>query len=77
MAMRAQINQGDGDKDEAAPAIDSDVIRILVTAVTKAMVTAIANSTVPNPVTPNTITHSSAINPYNNETLETNTKEGK
>ena len=75
--MRIKINQGDGDKDEAAPAIDSDVIRILVTAVTKAMVTTIANSTVPNPVTPNTITHSSAINPYNNETLETNTKEGK
>ena len=32
---------------------------------------------VPVPVTPKTITYSSAIDPYNNESFETKTKEGK
>ena len=67
METRAQRHQHDGYKDAVAPAIASDVLRSLVTAVTKAMKTTIANATVPVSVTPNTITYFSAINLYNNE----------
>ena len=74
MAKREQRNQGDGDKDAAAPAIDSDVLRSLVTFVTQAMTTAIANATLPVPVTPKTITYSPAIDPYGDELFETKTK---
>ena len=45
MATRAQINQGNGDKDTVAPAITYYVLRSLVTAVNKVMTTAIANET--------------------------------
>ena len=77
MATRARRNQGDEYEDAAAPAISSDVLRILVTAVTQAMTTAIINATVPVPVTPKTITYSSAIDLYNDESFKTNTKEWK
>ena len=77
MARRARRNQGDRDKDTSALAIDSDVLRSLVTAVTQAMMTAISNATVPVPVTPKTITYSSIIDPYDDESLETKKKEGK
>ena len=77
MAMRVRKNKGDGDKDAESPAIASDVLRSLVTAVTQAMTTVTANATVPVPVTPKTITYSSAIDLYGNELFETNTKEGK
>ena len=77
MSTRKQINQGDGDEYAAAPAIASDVLRSLVTAVTQAMTTAIANATVPVPVTPNTITYYSTIDPYGDKFSETKTKEGK
>ena len=77
MATRARINQDGRDKDAAAPAIASDVLSSLVMAVTQAMMTAIANTTVPVPVTSKTITYSSTINPYNNESFKTKTKEGK
>ena len=77
MTSRAQTNQGEGDEDVASPAISSDVFRILVTAVTQAMKTFIANATAPVPVTPKTITYSSTIDPYNNNSFETKTKEGK
>ena len=40
------------------------------------MITAIANSTVLVLVTPKTITYSSAIDLYDDELLETKTKEG-
>ena len=63
--MRARRNQGDGYKDAEALVIASNVLRSLVTTVTQAMTTAIANATVTVPVTPNTITYSSAIDPYN------------
>ena len=76
MATKAQINQGDRYKDAAAPSVASNFHRSLVTAVTKAMTTAIANATVPVPVIPNTITYSSVINLYDNESFETKTKEG-
>ena len=74
MAKREQQNQGDGDEDAAAPAIASDVLRSLVTAVTQAMIPAIANTTLPVPVTPKTITYSSAIDPYGDKLFETKTK---
>ena len=41
------------------------------------MTTAIANTTVPSPFTPKTINYSSTINPFNDESFETNMKEGK
>ena len=77
METRARRNQGDVDEDSAAPSIASNVLRILVTAVTQAMTTAIENATVPVPVTTKTINYSSVIDPYNNESFETNTKEWK
>ena len=63
MATREQINQADGDEDVAAPAIYYDVLRSFVTAVTQARKNAIANTTVPVPVTPKTIKYSSALDP--------------
>ena len=77
MAMRAQNNKKDGDKDVAAPAIVSNVLRSLVTDVIKAMTTAITNAMVPVAVTTKTITYYSAIHLYDKESFETNTKEGK
>ena len=77
MATRSQRNKGDRDEDVAAPAINSDVLSSFVTAVTQAMMTAIANTMVPLPVTPKTITYSSVIDLYNNESLQTKKKEGK
>ena len=76
MATRARRNQGDGYEDAEASAISSDVLRSLVTAVTQAMATAIANATVPVPVTPKTITYFSVIDLYNNESFHKK-KEGK
>ena len=64
------------DKDVADPAISYDVLRILTTAVTKAITTAITNEMVPVAATPNNITYSSVINLPNNESFETKTKEG-
>ena len=61
MVTRARRHQNDGDEDKAASAIASGVLRILVTAVTKAITTANANTTVPVTFTPNTISYSSAI----------------
>ena len=77
MVTIPQRNQGDGDKYTAATAIASNVLRSLVTAVTKAMTTAIANAMVPVAATPNTITYSSSIYLYNNKPFEMKTKEGK
>ena len=77
MVMRVQINQGDGHEDAAALSIASNVLRSLVMVITQVMTTAIANATVPVPITPNTITYSSAIDPYNDESFETKIKEGK
>ena len=77
MSTRARRNQGDGDEDKAAPSIASYLLRSLVTDVTEAMTTVIVNTTVPVPVTPKTITYSSAIDPYNGELFKTKTKEGK
>ena len=68
-------NQGDRDKDAAALEISFNVIRSLVTAVTKAMKNFTANAMVPVSVTPKTITYFSAIDLYNNESLKTKTKE--
>ena len=48
----------------------------LVTAVTQAMMTAIANAAVPVPVTPKIITYYSDIDPYDDESFGTNMKEG-
>ena len=73
MSTRAQRHQNDGDKDAAAPAIASNVL----TAVTKSMMTAIANATIPVATTPKTITYFSAIDPYDKKSFETKTKEGK
>ena len=77
MVTRAQTNQGDGDEDVASPDIYSNVFRILVTSVTQAMKTFIANETAPVPVTPKTITYSSTIDPYDKNSFETKTKKGK
>ena len=77
MTTRAQINQGERGEDAAVPAYASNVLRSLVTAVTQAMTTTTANETVPVLVTPKTITYSLAINPYNKESFEMKTKEGK
>ena len=70
-------NQVNVDKDAAAPAIASDVLRSLVTAVTQAMTTATANAMVPVPVTPKTITYFSTIYQYNDESFGTKIKDGK
>ena len=59
------------------PSIASDVLRGLVADVTQVMTTAIANATVPVPVTPKTINYSSAINLYNDESFKTKTKKRK
>ena len=72
--MRALRNQGD--RDKAAPSISSNVLMSLVTAVTQAMMTAIANAAVPVPVTPKIITYYSDIDPYDDESFGTNMKEG-
>ena len=77
MVMRARRNQGNGGKDASATEIASNVLRRLITAVTQTTTTAIANATVPIPVTPKTITYFSAINPYNNKSFETKTKKGR
>ena len=69
--------RGHGDEYAVAMAIASDVLKSLVTAVTHVMTNAIANTTVPVPVTLQTITFPSAIDPYDDKSLETNTKEGK
>ena len=74
MANRERINQVNGDEDAATPAIAYNVLRSFVTSLTQAMTNDIANATVPIPVTPNTITYFSAIDPYDNESFETKTK---
>ena len=75
--MRLRRNKGDRDEDTAPQSIAPDILRSLVWAITQVMTTAIANATVPVPVTPNTITYSFAINPYNNELFKTKTRNGK
>ena len=77
MSTKLRRNQVDGNKDAAAPAISSDVFRSLVMAITQAMITAITNAMFTVPVTPKTITDSSAIYLYEEELFETKTKEGK
>ena len=77
LATRALSNKNDGNKDAAAKVIASNVLRSLVTAVTKAMKTAIANATVLVAVTPKTITYSSSIHLYDNKPFKIKTKEGK
>ena len=67
MATRARRNKGGSDKDAASPAIVSYDPRSLVTYVTEAMTTTIANTTAPIPVTPKTITYSYVIKPYDDE----------
>ena len=69
-------NEGDGDEDAAAPSIASDVLRSLIMVVTEAMTTAIANTTVPVPVTSKNITYYFATKPYDDKSFETKTKEG-
>ena len=65
MTMRSLRHQNDGEEDTAALAISSNVLRSLITAVTKAMTTDIANEMVLVVTTPNTIMYSSTIAPYN------------
>ena len=77
MASRSRRNQGNRDEDAAAPANATNVLRSLVMAVTQAMTTAISNTTVTVPVMPKTTTYSSDIDPYDNESFGTKTKEGK
>ena len=77
MATRAQRNQGDRDEDAAAPAIALNVLGSLVTAVTQAITTAIANTKVPVHVALKIITYSSAYDPYDKKLFKTKTKEGK
>ena len=69
MATRSRRNQGDVDEDAAALAIAFNVLGSLITSVTQAMTTSIANATVPVPVTPKTIPYSSAIDPFDNKSL--------
>ena len=67
MAKRAQRNQNDRDEDAAALDVASNVLRSLVLDVTKAMMNATVNATVPVAVTSKNIKYSSAIDPYNDE----------
>ena len=77
METRARRQKNYDNKDATSPAISSDVLRSLITAVTKAMTTTISNATVLDADTPKTIMYSSNIDPYNKDISEMKTKEGK
>ena len=77
MATRARRNKFNGDKDATDLSITYNVLRSLVTDVTQVMATAISNVMVPVRVRPKTITYSSSVDLYDEDSFEMKTKEGK
>ena len=70
MTSRSRRQQNDSYEDAAAPDINSDVLRILVTSVTTAMTTVIVNATFLVTDIPNTTTYSSAILPTQQQIVQ-------
>ena len=77
MEKKSHRQQKGGNKDAAAQTINYDVLKSFITAMNTVMTTTIAKKILPVVATPNTSMYSSAINPYNNESLRMKTKEGR